>query len=274
MLLLSSFYAPPLSFKVRFVRLSAMSRIGAFVVSGSGSGIGQAIARKLIAEGHSVFGLGRDRSKLERTAKELPIGRFVFTSADLSEAKSTHSAVAEIRDWLSEKRLPLLGLVNNAGVFDRIAFHLTSDAIWERQFHNNMLSAARLTRELYPDLQKSKPNSVLNISSTLSDRPITHTAAYSAMKAAMVNWSKALAIEWAPENIRVNCICPGLVDTPIHAFHGGSETDDSRIKAHASQPLGRLGTSEDIAEASWFLLSPASSWTTGAVLMVDGGISL
>jgi NAD(P)-dependent dehydrogenase (short-subunit alcohol dehydrogenase family) len=261
-----------------------MSKPGAFVVTGSGSGIGQAIARQLTQAGHYVYGLGRDRAKLLRTAGELQSGHFVFSAADLSEPKATHAAVLEIRDWLSEKRLPLMGLVNNAGVFDHIAFHLTSDAIWERQFHNNLLSAVRLTRELYPVLHKSSPSEtnaakttshsscVLNISSTLGIRPVSHTSAYSALKAAMVNWSKTLALEWAPENIRVNCICPGLVDTPIHGFHSHSETDESRLAAHRMQPLGRMGTPDDIAEASLYLLF--ARWTTGTVLSVDGGISL
>jgi NAD(P)-dependent dehydrogenase (short-subunit alcohol dehydrogenase family) len=251
-----------------------MSRTGAFVISGSGSGIGLALAHRLIADGHFVFGLGRDRAKLKAASKSLPGGHFVFCAADLAAAAGTHAAVLEIRDWLEEKRLPLLGLVNNAGVVDRIAFHLTSDAIWERQFHNNLMSAVRLTRELYPSLQKGKPSSVLNISSNLGLHPISHISAYSAIKAAMINWTQALALEWAADGIRVNCICPGIVDTPIHSFHGHADSDHARAQAHQVQPLGRMGQPEEIAEAAEFLLGPKSAWTTGSVLVVDGGASL
>lgn len=251
-----------------------MSRIGLFVVTGSGSGIGQSIARKLVGQGHTVFGLGRDRAKLQRTAESLPAGRFVFAGADLADIRGVKSAAFEIRGLLAEKNLPLLGLVNNAGVFDRLSFHQTPDEVWERQFHTNLMSAVRLTREFYSELKKSAPSSVLNISSTLGLRPIKDTTAYSAIKAAMVNWSQGLALEWAADNIRVNCLCPGLVDTPIHDFHSHKEDDESRKQAHAAQPLGRMGVPADIADAAWFLMSPSSSWTTGAVLSVDGGISL
>lgn len=251
-----------------------MSRIGAYLVTGSGSGIGQSIARKLVGQGHFVFGIGRDRSKLQRTEESLPAGRFGFATADLADADQTSVALMEFRQWLGVKGLPLLGLVNNAGVFDRLAFAKTSDAIWERQFQANLLSAVRLTRELYPNLKAAAPSSVLNISSTLGLRPVSDTSAYSAIKAAMVNWTKTLALEWAADGIRANCICPGLVDTPIHDFHANKEDDKTRLAAHAMQPLGRMGVPADIADASWFLMSPSSSWTTGAVFSIDGGISL
>ena len=251
-----------------------MSRIGAYVVTGSGSGIGQSIARKLVGQGHSVFGIGRDKAKLQRTVESLPAGRFVFASANLMDSRATAEALMEFRQWLGTKNLPLLGIVNNAGVFDRVAFAQTSDAVWERQFQSNLLSAVRLTRELYPDLKKSSPSSVLNISSTLGLRSIADTSAYSAIKAAMVNWTKTLAIEWAKDGIRANCICPGIVDTPIHDFHSSKEDDKVRLAAHAMQPLGRMGVPADIADAAWFLMSPSSSWTTGTVLSIDGGISL
>lgn len=245
----------------------------AFIVSGAGSGIGQAIAKKIIAQGHQVFGLGRDSKKLESTAKQLGT-KFNFASVDLANPNETSRMNAEIRKWLSNNRLSLTGVVNNAGVVDRGPFDSTSDVIWERQFQNNLLSAVRLTRDFFPELKTSAPSSVLNISSNLGLRPIPNTAAYSAIKAAMVNWSQSLAMEWAPLKIRVNCLCPGLVDTPIHPFFGDDESSEQRQMAHQLAPLGRMGTSDDIAEAAWFLLSEASAWTTGSVMSVDGGMGL
>lgn len=245
----------------------------AFIVSGAGSGIGQAIAKKIIQNGHQVFGLGRDSKKLENTAKQLG-AKFNFASVDLANPNETSRMNAEIRKWLSNNRLSLTGVVNNAGVVDRGPFDSTSDVIWERQFQNNLLSAVRLTRDFYPELKTSAPSSVLNISSNLGLRPIPNTSAYSAIKAAMVNWTQSLAMEWAPLKIRVNCLCPGLVDTPIHPFFGEDESSEQRQMAHQLAPLGRMGTSEDIAEAAWFLLSESSNWTTGSVMSVDGGMGL
>lgn len=274
MLLLSSFWDAALSFQGCFVRLSAMSRTGAYVITGSGSGIGLALAARLLQDGHSVYGLGRNSAKLEAAQDRLGKDRFSFTAVDLADPAASHIALLAIRSWLKQSGLPLLGLVNNAGVVDRIAFQDTPDAIWERQFHNNLLSAVRLTRELYPELLKSKPSSVLNVSSNLAQRPIPQTAAYSALKAAMVNWTQSLALEWAREGIRANCLCPGIVDTPIHSFHSYPEGDPLRAQAHNAQPLGRMGRAEDIAETAAFLLSEKSSWTTGSVVIIDGGISL
>lgn len=251
-----------------------MSKMEAYIVTGSGSGIGLAITRLLVSRGHAVYGLGRDPAKLERLSSELPKRQFGFSAVDLTNAAATHATVATIRQWLNSNDLSLMGLVNNAGVFDRIAFNLTSDAIWERQFHNNLLSAVRLTRELYPDLKKNRRSSVLNISSTLGRRPISHTTAYSALKAAMINWTQCLALEWAGDDIRVNCICPGIVDTPIHDFHSKGAEDPGRAQAHQAQPLKRMGQPIDIAAAAAFLLSQDSQWTTGSVLAVDGGIGL
>lgn len=251
-----------------------MSRIGAFVVTGAGQGIGQAIAQTLIAKGHRVFGLGRTLEKLKATAALLPPETFSFEDCDLTSLETTNSSVLKIRQWLKDQKLPLLGLVNNAGVYDRVSFNDSDDELWQRQFDNNLLSAVRLTRLLQPDLASSAPSSVLNISSTLGIRPIKDTSAYSAIKAAMINWTQTLALEWAPVKIRVNVIAPGLTDTPIHAFHSKPESDSERKFAHGAQPLGRMGTAEDIALAAAFLLSEDSKWTTGSILSVDGGIQL
>ena len=251
-----------------------MSKVQAFIVTGAGSGIGQAIAQKIAAQGHQVFGLGRDSKKLEHTARLLGNKNFMFASVNLASSDESARMNGEIRRWLKANNFLLRGVVNNAGVADRLPFDQSSDEVWERQFQNNLLSAVRMTRDFYSELKESESSSVLNISSNLGVRPIANMVAYSAIKAAMNNWTQGLALEWAKDKIRVNCICPGLVDTPIHPFYGLEESTEARKMAHKMSPLGRMGTANDISEAAWFLLSESSPWTTGAILSVDGGMGL
>jgi NAD(P)-dependent dehydrogenase (short-subunit alcohol dehydrogenase family) len=243
------------------------------VVTGSFSGIGEAIARKLHVSGYQVVLTGLDRRRtLHRLQSELT-GSLAFV-CDFRQAQEVEAFSQVVEAHLAEHGQPLKGLVNNAGIFTRQSFLETGADDWREQFEVNMLAPAFLTKRLYASLKKSAPSSVLNISSSLGLRPVTNTSAYSAAKAALINWTKALAIEWATENIRVNCICPGIVDTQIHSFHGKSDTNECRKQAHAQHPLGRMGRPEDIAEAAEFLLGPRSNWTTGSVLSVDGGIGL
>lgn len=244
------------------------------MVTGAGSGIGQAIAQRIADAGHRVVGLGRSPQKLDETDRSIPGGRFAGLAVDLADTKAAMNAVANVRARLEEWQMPLLGVVNNAGVFDRRAFTQSPDSLWVHQFENNLLSAVRLTRELYPELKRGSPSSVLNISSTLGIKPVADTSAYSAVKAAMLNWTRTLALEWAPDKIRVNAIAPGLVDTPIHPFHAQPANAPVRQQVNRMQPLGEVGQPRDISEAAWFLLSDGSRWTTGSTLTVDGGIGL
>ncbi len=269
----SSFSGRSLSFTMQFVSVRAMQRTGLFVITGSGSGIGQAIAELLMQKGHSVIGVGRSLEKLRALQLKWP-KQFYPCAQDLTHPGSAPAIVDCVTALKNQLSLPLLGLVNNAGIFVRQSFLETTDATWEEQFQNNLLSAVRLTRALEPHLKAAAPSSVLNVSSSVTERMVPQTSAYSAMKAAMNVWTKVLALEWAPLQIRVNAICPGLVDTPIHGFHTLPDTDALRQQVHQMQPLGRLGQAGDIASAAWFLLGDESSWTTGSLLTVDGGISL
>ena len=115
----------------------------------------------------------------------------------------------------------ITALINNAGVYKPANFDKDDDSVWEIHFNANLMSAVRLTRFLWPTLKENKAH-IVNISSTLAIRPIANTVAYSAIKAAMNNWTLSLAIEGGPFGVTANCICPGLVDTPIHGFHGSA----------------------------------------------------
>lgn len=243
----------------------------AVLVTGASSGIGAEIARKLASE-NIVILTGRNKERLLHLRSEIP--NSLALPCDLSSPNEIEALASTVESQLEKQKLKLTGLVNNAGIFTRKGFLETEVEEWQALFEVNMLGPVRLTRRLFNPLKASAPASVLNISSSLGLRPVPSTSAYAATKAAMVNWTEALALEWAPFRIRVNCICPGLVDTPIHPFHQRSESDEDRKLAHSRAPLKRMGTPSDIAEAAWFLLSEKSSWTTGTIMPVDGGVHL
>lgn len=242
------------------------------VITGASSGIGAAIARRFAREGYELLLLGRDEDRLKKVQSECKTLKTEILAFDLAEVSRFLPAL-EVK--LSEMSLPAI-LVNNAGVFHQGLTEDTGDEVWQTQFQINLLSAVQLTRFFWPVFKKNRRGSVLNIASTLGVKPTPFTSAYSAMKAALINWTLALAQEGGPHGIRANCICPGIVDTPIHAFH---HLPPAEKKAQAEQMLRfqllhELGKPEDVAEAAYFLASDLSRWTTGASLHVDGGIHI
>jgi NAD(P)-dependent dehydrogenase (short-subunit alcohol dehydrogenase family) len=249
-----------------------MQKNDLYLVTGASSGIGEAIARSLHATGARVLMTGRNEMRLERIRAELKDS--LTLTCDLKNPDDVEKLALFTEARISEHGERLKGLVNNAGIFVREAFDTTELSVWQQQFETNLFAPIRLTKRLAELLKSANPSSVLNIASTLGLHPVACTNAYSSTKAAMVSWTKTLALEWAASAVRVNCLCPGLVDTPIHSFHGMPDELENRRIAHAAQPLGRLGRPEDIAQAAIFLLSEKSSWTTGAVWTVDGGIHL
>ena len=134
-----------------------------------------------------------------------------------------------------------------------------------------------MTREALPLLRENGGGVIINNASTLGLRPVPGSAAYCVAKAGLVMLSRACAIEEAGNGVRSLAICPGVVDTPIHRNRGGGPNDsasDFLQAAAGMHPLGRVGTSDEVASLVLFLASDESSWTTGSVITVDGGISL
>ena len=242
------------------------------IISGGGTGIGRACAQRLsqwAGTPTSVLVIGRNEKNLFDTLSLLPAGNFKAV-CDLSST----SSIENLKKTIAAIGLPISGLINNAGIIERKLFVETDETHWRKQFEVNFFGAVSLTRLILPFMIKEKQGHVINISSTLGARPITATTAYSASKAALINWTKGLAIEMSPHNIRVNCICPGIVETPIWEIFGkkDSESEKTRKILSEAQPLKRMGTPEEIAQAVSYFFE--STWTTGAILDVDGGINL
>jgi hypothetical protein len=157
-------------------------------------------------------------------------------------------------------------LVNNAGCYVPARFMEEPPESFRRHFEVNVEGAAHFARACHP-LLAERGGVVLNVLSTVAHRPAPMVASYAASKAALLSLTRSWALEWAADGIRSVAVAPGVVDTPIH--------DRQRLaEMGPAHPLGRVGRPEEIAAAVDFLLGPGSQWTTGAILDVDGGISL
>jgi meso-butanediol dehydrogenase/(S,S)-butanediol dehydrogenase/diacetyl reductase len=244
------------------------------LVTGGGTGIGQASVLILAKAGaKKLFITGRRLGPLEETAarvKEIrPSCEVEAIECDLSQSASVAALVLKIKKY---GQLDIL--VNNAGQFQGASLGATTDALWEETLRVNLQAPMGLTRDLLPLLKRSDAPSVVNISSTLAVKPIPEAAAYNASKAALVQLTRSLALELAPDGIRVNTILPAVVETPMYRGRYDNETtyQEGVRQANRLHPLGRMGQPEDIGMSVLFLASRASSWITGVALPVDGGM--
>lgn len=242
------------------------------LVSGAGSGIGKAIAMALGREGARVALLGRSVDKLKETARALPEGRSLLTPARHENEAEAEAAVESCHREFG--RLDIL--INNAGVYLSKTLFETSLEDWTSTLSVNLTGPFVLTRAALPRLREQE-GAIVNVSSSLGERPMAGAAAYCAAKAGLDMLTRATALEEAPHGVRVNAVCPGVVDTPIHRQRVGDDPEQVRgflDQMSGYHPLGRVGTPEEVAALVVFLASEESAWTTGAVMMIDGGISL
>jgi NAD(P)-dependent dehydrogenase (short-subunit alcohol dehydrogenase family) len=239
------------------------------VLTGAAGGIGEAIARELLAQGATVHGIDRDPAGLRSLAQEFS-GRFVPYVADLADRAATDRMLGHLVAGLAG-RCDIL--VNNAGIARVQSFVTTEDALLDRLLAVNFTAVFRVTRALVAPLRASGRASVVNIASELALIGQPGYTAYSATKGAILAFSRALAAELAVEGIRVNAVCPGPIDTSLLA--GEFALADDPVAARAGEiatvPLGRLGVPRDIAGVVAFLAGDAAGFVTGAAWPVDGG---
>jgi len=240
------------------------------VVTGAAGGIGGAISRQLIAQGATVHGLDRDGEALERVAPDWGAGSFVAHTVDLADRADVDRILADLLDRL-DRRCDIL--VNNAGVSRLRSLTDTDDALLDWMFAVNFTAAFRITRSLLPALRASGRGSVVNIASELALVGQPDYGAYCATKGAVLAWSRALALELAGQQIRVNVVCPGPVDTVLlqEEFATHRNPHAARAAEIAAVPIARLGLPADIAPVVAFLASDAAAFVTGAAWCVDGG---
>jgi dihydroanticapsin dehydrogenase len=237
------------------------------LVTGSSRGIGKAIAALFAKEGATVAITARDKARLEKTAKEL--GGVLFIPADIRKEAEVRSVI----DKIIERHGRLDILVNNAGIFPKTKpLHEISESEWNEVIDINLTGQFRFTKAAIPHLQKTR-GSIINIASNAGLKAYENfnADAYSASKAALVLLTKTWAIEYAKDKIRVNCICPGVVETDMTVEF--LATPALREMQNSQYPLGRFGTVDDVAKSALYFASDDSAWVTGAVLALDGGES-
>ncbi|RDD52944.1 MAG: SDR family NAD(P)-dependent oxidoreductase [Candidatus Korarchaeota archaeon NZ13-K] len=233
------------------------------LITGGTSGIGLATAELFMREGALISIVGRDRGKGEAALRALGGGRVSLHLGDVSREEEARRLVDEVVDrW---GRIDIL--VNAAGVFRAAPLTELSVEDWDHVINVNLRGTFLMTKFSLPHMG----DSIVNVSSIAGISPYPRGTAYCSAKAAVIAFSKALALELADKGIRVNAVVPGLVDTPMLRGIAGSE---ERFRSYSSLvPMGRVARAEEVARAILYLASPLSSYVTGAVLVIDGGIT-
>lgn len=246
---------------------------GIAVVTGAASGSGRQIALGLADEGYDTIVVDSNTLGAQDTVSQIEANgrRARAVECDLTSVASIRRAASEILG--SSPRVD--ALINCAGLGRFGPMDSFSEEDWDIQMDVNAKAIFFLTKELMPGLEKSSQASVVNIGSGAGIVGVGNSVAYCASKGAAVNLTRAMAIDLAPRGIRVNCVNPGVVDTPFN--HAILDAADDPVGVRAAQvsahPLGRLATAVDVAEAVLFLVSTRASFITGANLMVDGGLT-
>ncbi len=242
------------------------------LVTGGGTGIGAAIARRLSAEGASVTLAGRRAQPLEVLAAELP--RACAAQGDVTDTADVVGILAAAHDAFGTIDI----LINNAGAAESAPFHLIDAESWRRMMSVNLDALFSVTQAALPDLRAAPNGRIVNIASTAGVKGYPYTVAYCAAKHGAIGFTRALALELARTAITVNAVCPGFTDTAIVddavtriVAATGRDPAQARSELAAYNPQGRLIEPEEVADAILWLCLPSSRSITGQTIMVAGG---
>jgi NAD(P)-dependent dehydrogenase (short-subunit alcohol dehydrogenase family) len=243
------------------------------LITGAAAGIGRAAAILFAQQGASIVLLDADESANRALAAELAASGASASAitADVSSQPSVEAAVDEALRKFG--RLDIL--FNNAGIVPAGKLHELSPEDWDRTLAVNLTSVFLLCRTVLPHFLSQGSGVILNTASATALRSVPDRAAYSATKAAIVSLTRSMALDYARDGIRVNCLCPGTIDTPSLRKRVAAQGDFEKAWSGfvARQPLQRLGTAEEVALAALYLASDDAAFVTGSALQIDGGMS-
>jgi 2-hydroxycyclohexanecarboxyl-CoA dehydrogenase len=243
------------------------------VITGAASprGIGRATADRLARDGWSIAILDLDGEGAKRTAAEIGGNRSVASlgvAADVADQGSVEAAIAQVEASLP----PVIGLANVAGVSSPTDFLDVTLAEWDRVFDINMRGVFLVTRRVVPAMLAAGVGRIVSVSSVSAQRGGTYSKVpYSASKAALIGFSRALARELGPHGITVNCVAPGPIDTDIM---GGTLTEERKAALGADSMVGRVGTVTEVAALMAFLLGEDAGNITAATYDINGGLQV
>ncbi|HKD02050.1 MAG TPA: SDR family oxidoreductase [Terriglobales bacterium] len=244
------------------------------IITGAAAGIGRASAKLFSQEGAGVVAVDLDRKGAEALADEIAsdAGKAIAIAADVSQ----QAGALEIVRRTSEQFGRVDILFNNAGIVPPGKIHETTETEWDRAMAINVKSVYLLCHEVVPLFLEQGGGVILNTASATALRSVPDRAAYSASKGAVITLTRSMALDYVKNNIRVNCLCPGTIDTPSLAQRLAAFADpaEARKQFIARQPMGRLGTAEEVAQAALYLVSDESGFVTGTAFSIDGGFTV
>jgi NAD(P)-dependent dehydrogenase (short-subunit alcohol dehydrogenase family) len=241
------------------------------VITGGTDGIGKAIAVTFAEEGAKIMMVGRDPKKGQVALEEVRrFGEAAYFKGDVADSSQVIRMVEETIQKYSKIDI----LVNNAAVCPPGSVVTTSEETWDQVIGVNLKGVFLCSKYIIPHMQKTGGGAIVNIGSINSLMAMENEAAYDASKGGVLMLTRAMALDFAKAGIRVNCICPGAIETPMLKASLDTSPDPkaARESLTAKHPLRRTGTPDEVAQAALFLVTDASSFVTGAVIPVDGGI--